>query len=119
MCTRSVCRAAAADKPTHTGKSHPSSGTQSGTTTPPATIPKQTKKKLEKAGQDGKPLLALVNGYGTVRLLQAHSAGAAKEPTAVASAFDLGSGPTALLIVLAGTAILLLGVSGFRGVRRR
>jgi hypothetical protein len=39
-------------------------------------------------------------------------------PSALGSAFDLGSGPTALLIVLAGTAFLLLGGSGLHFWRR-
>lgn len=81
-------------------------------------IPKRTKAKLKKAGQDGTSLKNLVKGYGTGRLLQSHSATAATEPTAVSSAFDLGSGPTALLIVLAGTAVLLLGAAGTRTWRR-
>ena len=82
-------------------------------------IPKRTKAKLKKAGQDGTSLKNLVKGYGTGRLLQSHSATAATEPTAVSSAFDLGSGPTALLIILAGTAVLLLGGSGMRVWRQR
>ena len=40
-------------------------------------------------------------------------------PTAVGSAFDLSSGPTALLVVLAGTALLLVAGSGMRVWRTR
>jgi hypothetical protein len=98
--------------PTQTGTSEPSPAPA------PAPIPTQTKKALKKAGSDGESLSHLVNRMGAVRLLQSHSAAAA-EPTAVGSAFDLGSGPTVLLIILAGTAVLLLGFSGFRGLRRR
>jgi hypothetical protein len=43
---------------------------------------------------------------------------ATSAPSALGSAFDLGSGPTALLIVLAGTAFLLLGGSGLHFWRR-
>jgi hypothetical protein len=75
-------------------------------------------KALKKAGSDGKSLKHLVNSFGAARLLQSSSA-PVSEPTAVSSAFDLGSGPTALLIILAGTAVLLLAASGFRGVRQR
>jgi hypothetical protein len=81
-------------------------------------ISRQTRKALAKAGSDRKALKTLVRGLGSARLLQSSNA-AAGEPTAVGSAFDLGSGPTALLIVLAGTAVLLLAASGFRGVRQR
>jgi hypothetical protein len=105
------------------GGSHTSGGkqTSSGPTssTTVVHVSKTTAKKLKKAGKDGRSLKNLVNSYGSApRMLQSSSA-SASEPTAVGSAFDLGSGPTALLIVLAGTAVLLLGVSGFRVARRR
>jgi hypothetical protein len=44
---------------------------------------------------------------------------AATAPSAIGSAFDLGSGPTALLVVLAATAFLLLAGTTVRGVRQR
>jgi hypothetical protein len=100
-------------------KSQPSSGPTSSPSSTPVHISKQTTKALKKAGKDGKSLSYLVKGYGASRLLQSSSSAPAAEPTAVASAFDLGSGPTALLIILAGTAVLLLGVTGFRTVRQR
>jgi len=123
-------------KPTGGGKHKPSGGGGGGgsssSTTGGATggstavtsipIAKHTRKALAKAGSDRKALKTLVRGLGTARLLQSSNAAggnAAGEPTAVGSAFDLGSGPTALLIVLAGTAVLLLAASGFRGVRQR
>jgi hypothetical protein len=108
-------------KPTGGGggsSSSPTGGATGGPTgVTPIPISKQTKKALAKAGSDRKALKTLVRGLGSARLLQ--SSNAAGEPTAVGSAFDLGSGPTALLIVLAGTAVLLLAASGFRGVRQR
>jgi hypothetical protein len=82
-------------------------------------IPAKTAKKLKKAGKDEQSLSRLVKGYGAVRLLQSHSSHPAKNPTAIGSAFDLGSGPTLLLIVLVGTAVLLLGGSGLRVRRNR
>ena len=100
---------------------HPS-GESTGSTSPGSTsgvISKQTAKALKKAGADGRSLANLVNAAGGARLLQSSSSGAATEPTAVGSAFDLGSGPTALLIVLAGTAILLLIATGYRSVWQR
>jgi hypothetical protein len=92
-----------------------SGGGSTGSTSAP--ISNQTAKALRSAGQDQQPLTNLVRGLGGARLLQSHDS--ATEPSAVGSAFDVGSGPTALLIVLACTAILLLGATGFRGVRRR
>ena len=76
-------------------------------------------KALAKAGKDGKSLKRLVNAYGVRRVLASSHAAGAAEPTASGSAFDLGSGPTVLLIILAGTAVLLLGGSGMRAWRTR
>jgi hypothetical protein len=101
---------------THTsGATQTSGGSTSSTSVP---ISKQTAKALKKAGSDGKSLSNLVKGYGAARLLQSSSA-PVTSPTAVGSAFDLGSGPTALLIVLAGTAVVLLTASGFSFARQR
>ena len=94
----------------------PTGGGQTGST--PAISP-QMKKALKMAGKDGKSLQELLNAYGLRRHLTSTHATAATEPTAIGSAFDLGSGPTVLLIVLAGTAVLLLGATGFRFTRHR
>ena len=102
-----------------TSGSHSTSGTptaSTGSTSVP--IPKQTAEKLARAGADGKTISNLVKGYGMRRVLSS-SSGSSAEPSAVGSAFTLGSGPTALLIVLAGTAIVLLGATGYRGVQKR
>jgi hypothetical protein len=93
-------------------------GAHSGNSTP-AYISPRTARALKKAGQDGKSIAALIKGYGAVRLLQSHSSGTASNPTAIGSAFDLGSGPTALLIALAAGAALLLGGTGMRVRRNR
>lgn len=100
------------DKPT-------SGGSAAHTNSSTAHISPRTARALKKAGQDGKSISALIKGYGAVRLLQSHSSGTAKDPTAIGSAFDLGSGPTVLLIVLAGSAALLLGGTGMRVRRNR
>jgi hypothetical protein len=104
------------------GGSHTAGGTQtSGGSTSPTTsvhVSKQTAKALKEAGKDGQSLKHLVKVFGGARLLQSSSAPAG-EPTAVGSAFDLGAGPTALLIVLASTAVLMLAATGVRGVRQR
>jgi hypothetical protein len=70
---------------------------------------------LAHAGPDKALLSKLVGGSNP----SMHSTGAATSPSAIGSAFDLGSGPTALLLILAGTAVLLLGGSGLRFWRRR
>jgi hypothetical protein len=75
---------------------------------------------IKNAGKDSRLLASLVHGYGIQRQLGPdHAAGAATSPTALGSAFDLGSGPTALIIVLAGMAVLLLTGSGMRVWRSR
>jgi hypothetical protein len=74
---------------------------------------------LAQAGRDGKSLKRLVNAYGLRRVLASSHAAGAAEPTAIDSAFDLGSGPTVLLVILAGTTVLLLGGSGMRAWRSR
>jgi hypothetical protein len=104
------------------GKATSGSNSTSGTHTTGSTsvpVSAQTQEELKKAGADGQSLSNLVRRYGVARHLQAISSGPGTEPTAVGSAFDLGSGPTALLIVLALTAVLLLGATGFRSVRQR
>lgn len=104
-----------------TSGAHQTGGTQTGGSTGSTSVPlpKQTQNALKKAGADGKSLANLVNRYGVARQLQSISSAPGTEPSAVGSAFDLGSGPTALLIVLAGTAVLLLAATGYRGVQKR
>jgi len=98
-------------KPTN----HPSSGTHS--TTPVTSEPSNTARVLAHAGPEKALLSKLAgSGLGTSDL---KSTGPATSPSALGSAFDLGSGPTALLLILAGTAVVLLGGSGLRFWRRR
>jgi hypothetical protein len=101
-------------KPTN----HPSSGgTNSNPTTPVTSEPSSTARVLAHAGADKALLSKLVGtGLGTSNL---QSSGPATSPSAIGSAFDLGSGPTALLLILAGTAVVLLSGSGLRFWRRR
>ena len=75
---------------------------------------------INRAGKDGHLLNSLVRSYGLPRhLASTSSGGPASRPTALGSAFDLGSGPTALIIVLGGMAVLLLTGSGMRVWRGR
>lgn len=103
------------------GGTKSTSGGPTGTSSAPHTaIPSQTARALRHAGADRRALFALVKHSGRHRLPP--TAGAAGEtsstPTALGSAFDLGSGPTALLMALVGTAVFLLAASGVRGWRR-
>jgi hypothetical protein len=85
-----------------------------------APVSNRTLLVLKHAGKDKSALTNLVKGYGLQRRLQGvHASEASATPSALGSAFDLGSGPTVLLIVLAGTAALLLGGTGMRGWRSR
>lgn len=95
----------------------PTTGGQAGSTSVP--ISSSTKKKLKSAGSDGKSLSHLVRRYGDARVLEAHTSGTSTAPTAIGSAFDLGSGPTAVLVALLGAAVVLLAASGLRSFRQR
>ncbi len=96
---------------------HGSGGQKSGgsSTTP---ISSKTAKVIKHAGKDSRALAALVKSSSPTGLQQSSPTESGTNPSAVGSAFDLGSGPTALLIALAGTAVLLLGATGVRGWRR-
>jgi hypothetical protein len=97
-------------KPTH--HSRPS-------TTPVTAVPSKTARLLAHAGPEKALLTNLVSGQGLEGPSDLESTGPATSPSAIGSAFDIGSGPTALLLILAGTAIVLLGGSGLRFWRRR
>jgi hypothetical protein len=104
---------------TNAGGDNPTSGgQQSGQSSTPVTVSPQTANGISKAGKDSRVLAAIVKnpGYGEPSL---KSGDAGSQPSALGSAFDLGSGPTALLLALAATALLLLGGSGFRFWRQR
>lgn len=109
-------------KPTGSGapkSGGPSTAPSSGNSTPATPIKTHAAQALKHAGKDRR-FLALLVHHGPSRLLEEDAATRdAGTPTALGSAFDLGSGPTALLIVLAGTAVLLLGGSGMRAWRSR
>lgn len=104
----------------HTGGGK-SGGTNSSSPTQTVTpISPKTAKALKQAGRQRRVLSGLVKSYGVSRLAEPSTAGSeASSPSAIGSAFDLGSGPTALLLVLAGTAVVLLGGSGMRVWRGR
>lgn len=75
---------------------------------------------LKHAGKDRRALAFVEHTGPSTGLLRGNPASvAAAEPSAVGSAFDLGSGPGAFLIALAGGALLLLGGSGLRVWRHR
>jgi len=81
-------------------------------------ISPQTVKVLKKAGKAGRALNRLAKAYEPPRVLQSSGVTDATEPSAIGSAFNPGSGPTALLIILAGTVAALLAAAGARGWRR-
>jgi len=94
-----------------------SGGTQS--TTPVTHVPSKTARVLAHAGHNKALLTNLVSGQGLNAPSDLQSSGPATAPSAIGSAFDLGSGPTVLLLILAGTAVVLLGGSGLRFWQRR
>lgn len=102
------------DKPTGGGQ-QTGAGTEPTTSAP---VSSTAANALQHAGKDRRLLSALVRNSGP-RLTPESQSDSANSPSALGSAFDLGSGPTALLIVLAGTALLLLGGSSLRVWRSR
>jgi hypothetical protein len=103
---------------THTGgQSGGQTGGQSGGSTAPV-ISHHTAKVLKHAGKDGRTLFALARRPSDRLASSPQESGTTTTPSAVGSAFDLGSGPTALLLALAAAAVLLLAASGVRGWRR-
>lgn len=98
-------------------KAPPTSGGQVGSNST-SPISSRTATALKNAGKDSRTLQAWVHGAGK-RTLQSPHSGDGSEPSALGSAFDLGSGPLALLALLGGTALLLLGGGGLRVWRAR
>jgi hypothetical protein len=102
------------------GGAKPSQHTSSGgphTTTPTQAPTTETARVLAHVSGPDKALLSnLASGQEQAEM---QSTGPATAPSAIGSAFDLGSGPTVLLVILAGTAAVLLGGSGLRFWRRR
>jgi hypothetical protein len=96
-------------------KAPPTSSTQGGS----APVSHRTAKALKKAGKDSRTLQAFVRSTGKRLLPNPGSESGSTGPSALGSAFDLGSGPLTLLAILAGTALLLLGGSGLRLWRAR
>jgi hypothetical protein len=76
----------------------------------------KTADAIKHAGKNSRALASWVRRSAPTALES--SSQESTTPSAVGSAFDLGSGPTTLLLALAGTAVLLLGASGVRGWRR-
>jgi hypothetical protein len=112
------CLPSAGGGKSSSGPKSVNSGTSSPATTTPVTVSSPAAKALRHAGKDRRTLQGLIEGNHPQNLLTSPSA-ATTTPSAVGSAFDLGSGPTALLIALAGTAVLILGGSGVRVWRHR
>lgn len=101
-------------KPTN----HASSSATKPNTTTPASTAATTKTARVLAHVSG-PDKALLSNLASGNEPSMKSGEPATAPSAIGSAFDLGSGPTALLLILAGTAVVLLGGSGLRFWRRR
>ena len=98
-----------------TGSTGGNGGNSGGTaSTPP--LSGKTAKAIKHAGKNSRKLALWVRRSAPTAL-EASSQETAT-PSAVGSAFDLGSGPTALLLALAGAAVALLAASGVRGWRR-
>lgn len=96
--------------------SHGGTGGHSGGHAGTTPVSPKTAKAIKQAGKNSRALAAFLRRSAPTALESSSQESA--PPSAVGSAFDLGSGPTALLLALAGTAVLLLAASGVRGWRR-
>jgi len=97
--------------------SHGGTGTGGHSAGPGSTpISPKTARAIKQAGKNSRALAAFLRRSAPPALESSSQESA--PPSAVGSAFDLGSAPTALLLALAGTAVLLLAASGVRGWRR-
>ena len=107
-------------KPTGAGSSkHASTGHAGSNSTTHVVVSGPAARAIRHAGKDRRALAGLLKGSVHETLVGSGISGGANAPSAVGSAFDLGSGPTALLIALAATAALILGGSGVRVWRHR
>jgi hypothetical protein len=122
-CSASACKVYHEPSVTANGNQGGGPATSGPATPPPKPlrVSKKAKSAISHAGkQDKKVLHSMITNpaYGRQRDLQIHNSGPVAQPTAVTAAVDLGSGPTTLLAIVAGTMVLLLAGTGFRGWRR-
>lgn len=82
----------------------------------PPPVSNRVAKAISNAGRDSRKLAAFVKGGKRV-LPASGPASESAAPSVLGSAFDLGSGPLALLAVLVGTAVALLAATVLRGRR--
>ncbi|GEM_PF-3545583 len=121
---RSTCHASAClvysepSVPTASGQSM-TGGTTGGTTTPVAQLPSTLRSVLQRVPPKDRSTLGTIFGAGPQQGLREPSGSRVAAPSALGAAFDLGSGPTALLGILAATAVALALQGGFRAWRRR
>jgi hypothetical protein len=99
----------------------PTSGGKSTHSTAQVPVSSRVRHLLAHAKRDKHALYQLLTNprLGATGAIERGSVGPVGSPSALGSAFDLGSGPTALLALLAATAVLLLGGSGWRVWRHR
>jgi len=103
----------------------PTGGPSSGSGTKPVAVPHHAahtfKRALRHAGKDASLLNKMIRnpGYGATRELSSVSVGPVAAPSTLAAAVDLGPGPTTLLAILIGSAVVLLVGTGWRSWRRR
>lgn len=101
-------------KPTGGGGSSSSGGSTS------VPVSHQAAKVLSHASAKDRRVLSAVLQTSPAKLrVTPDQATASAGPGAIGSAFDLGSGPTALLVTLAAAAFLLLAGTAVRGARQR
>lgn len=119
-CNASACKVYTEGPPT-AGGGGPAPTSTSGGAEPTVPIAKQSSRALAKAGSDKQALSNIISNpaYGATRGLTKSGADAVPAPSALGAAFDLGSGPTALLVILLATAVGLAAQGGIRSWHRK
>ena len=108
--------------PTGGGSKATGGGSSSGhtNTTSATPVSSQAAKVIShSSAKDRRVLSSLVHTSPAKMQVTPDQAGPVAAPSAIGSAFDLGSGPTALLVTLAAAAFLLLAGTTVRSVRQR
>jgi hypothetical protein len=119
-CTASACKVYhEQDVPSAGRKQQPPPATGPSTNGGNTThVPSKLSRVLQQAGRDRGPLKHLLTDAG-IGNLQSGPASAAS-PSLLGAAFDLGTGPMVLLVLLLGTAVGLAARGSVRGwIRRR
>ena len=107
----------------HTGGPGGSTSGPSGQSEPPVPVSSHVTGSLSRSSIPSRDKSALQSlaanpAFGKTRGLTGMAPESVAAPSAFSALFNLGAGPLALIVILIGSAVLLLAGSGWRGWRR-